>query len=178
MKVKESKNQNKQNIVVPRWLVPLVWGILVLIIHFILPWLVSQIGTKHGWDQGYPSWWNLVGVVPLAIGLGLYIWCLVFHFRTYASSVRMGFAPPKLVTKGPYQFSRNPMYLSALFAWSGWPLFYGSLAVLIALIVLWLFFSFTVIPKEERQLKDIFGEEYLQYKHAVPRWMGRVQSNP
>ena len=177
MTLQQPNNKNKRNLVVPRWFVPPIWGILILIIHFILPWLLSQIGLRHGWKQGDPSWWNLVGVVPIAIGLGLYTWCLVFHFRTYTSSVRMGFTPPMLVTEGPYQISRNPMYLSALFAWSGWPIFYGNLAVLIALLMLWTIFSFSVIPKEERQLTDIFGDEYIQYQRSIPKWIGPVRSD-
>jgi protein-S-isoprenylcysteine O-methyltransferase Ste14 len=49
--------------------------------------------------------------------------------------------------------------------------FYGSPAVLIALVLLWSIFAFRVIPHEERQLKDLFGDDYLDYKRSVPRWI-------
>jgi protein-S-isoprenylcysteine O-methyltransferase Ste14 len=65
------------------------------------------------------------------------------------------------------------MYVAGLLAWLGWTLFYGSPAVLIGLALLWALFTFRVIPREERQLEDLFGEEYLDYKRTVRRWLGR-----
>lgn len=157
----------------PRWAVPLVWAVLVLTVQVFLPWAIARIGPRFGWSDGEPGLVNLFGLVGVAVGLGLYIWCLVIHFIDYPSSVRLGFSPPHLVVAGPYRFSRNPMYLSALVAWVGWTIFYGSPAVFVALVILWSLFALRVIPMEERQLKDLFGEAYLDYMRSVPRWFGR-----
>jgi protein-S-isoprenylcysteine O-methyltransferase Ste14 len=64
------------------------------------------------------------------------------------------------------------MYIWGLFAWLGWTVFYGSPSVLIGLVLLWLIFTLAVIPKEERQLEELFGDEYLEYKRSVRRWLG------
>jgi protein-S-isoprenylcysteine O-methyltransferase Ste14 len=53
---------------------------------------------------------------------------------------------------------------------AGWTIFYGSIAVLIALVLWWVFFAFIQIPTEERQLEARFGETYLRYTDAVSRW--------
>jgi len=66
------------------------------------------------------------------------------------------------------------MYLSGLITWLGWTIFYGSPAVFVALVLLWAIFSFRVIPIEERQLEELFGNAYLEYKDSVRRWIGRV----
>ena len=66
------------------------------------------------------------------------------------------------------------MYLSGLFAWLGWTIFYGSPAIFVALVLLWSVFAFRVIPLEERQLQAMFGDDYLDYKRSVHRWIGRV----
>ncbi len=66
------------------------------------------------------------------------------------------------------------MYMSGLFAWLGWTVFYGSPAVLVGLVFLGMIFTFLVIPSEERQLEALFGAEYLEYKRSVPRWLGRL----
>jgi protein-S-isoprenylcysteine O-methyltransferase Ste14 len=66
------------------------------------------------------------------------------------------------------------MYVSGLFAWIGWTVFYGSPAVFIGLTLLWSLFTFRVIPNEERQLEALFGDEYREYKKSVPRWIGRI----
>ena len=88
--------------------------------------------------------------------------------------MRIGFSPPHLVTGGPYQVSRNPMYVAGLSAWLGWTVFYGSPAVLVGLALLWTLFTVRVIPYEERQLEGLFGDEYRAYKRSVRRWLGRV----
>lgn len=150
-----------------------MWAVLVLAVQVVLPWAISKIGPRLGWSDGTPAIWNLAGFLGVAIGLGLYIWCLTVHFLDYPSSVRVGFAPPNLVVAGPYRLSRNPMYLSALVAWFGWTIFYGSPAVLIAFAILWTVFALRVIPMEERQLQDLFGEDYIEYMHLVRRWFGR-----
>jgi len=163
-----------KQIILPRWAVPLVWAVLVLLIQVLLPWGISRLGPSFGWSEVAPGNWNLAGLIPIAIGLGLYCWCLADHFINYPTSVRIGLTPPVLVVTGLYKFSRNPMYLAALIAWLGWTIFYGSLTVLIALVLLWSMFSFRVVPLEERQLEAMFGDDYLDYKRSVPRWIGWV----
>jgi protein-S-isoprenylcysteine O-methyltransferase Ste14 len=139
----------------------------------LFPWTIAKIGPRFGWTQITPAWWNLAGAIAIIIGLGLYAWCLVFHYRSYHTAVRVGFSPPKLVIAGPYQISRNPMYVSGLFTWIGWVIFYGSPAVFVVFLLLWFLFTFRVIPQEERQLETLFGVEYLKYKDTVRRWIGR-----
>ena len=174
MKPELPKPTGSSELTLPRWAIPLVWAVIVLVIQIILPWLVVSLGPRFGWSQLAPAWWNFTGLIAVAIGLTLYTWCLVIHFRSYKSSVRIGFSPPYLVGTGLYRISRNPMYLSGLITWLGWTIFYGSPAVFVALVLLWAIFSFRIIPNEERQLEELFGNAYLDYKDSVRRWIGRV----
>jgi protein-S-isoprenylcysteine O-methyltransferase Ste14 len=173
MKSENPKRKDNSGLLLPRKVVPLVWAIIVLVIMVVLPWAISKIGLRIGWSQKNPAWWNFTGLIAVAIGLGFYAWCLVFHYLSYRASVRVSFSPPRLVINGPYRISRNPMYVSGLFTWFGWIIFYGSPAVIVAFLILWSVFTFRVIPHEERQLESLFGEEYLKYKHSVHRWIGR-----
>jgi protein-S-isoprenylcysteine O-methyltransferase Ste14 len=148
--------------------------VLVLVILVVVPWAIAGIGPRYGWSQAAPATWNLVGLIGVATGIALYAWCLAFHFRSYRASVRLSFSPPHLVLGGPYRYSRNPMYVAGLFAWLGWTVFYGSPAVFVGLALLWFVFNLWVIPHEERQLEALFGDEYLEYRRSVRRWIGRV----
>ena len=172
MKPHLPKRKTPHQVIIPRWAVPLVWAILVFAIQILLPWVIAKLGPRFGWAGAVPGRWNLVGLIAVAIGLALYIWCLAAHYIGYQTSVPIGFSPPFLVVAGPYRFSRNPMYLSALIAWIGWTIFYESPAVFVALVLLWSLFAFRVIPSEERQLQAMFGDDYLNYKRSVPRWIG------
>jgi protein-S-isoprenylcysteine O-methyltransferase Ste14 len=76
-----------------------------------------------------------------------------------------------IVRKGPYRFSRNPIYLAFSLLQLGLSLWVNSLALLITLIpavaLMWL----VVIPREERYLEARFPSEYLPYKASVRRWL-------
>jgi protein-S-isoprenylcysteine O-methyltransferase Ste14 len=173
MKPEIPKPKGHRALLLPKWAVPLVWAGIVLVIQVLLPWVVATIGPRFGWSQQIPLWWNLTGLIAVAVGLGVYTWCLAFHYKSYRDSVRIGFSPPHLVITGPYKVSRNPMYVSGLFTWLGWAIFYGSPAVFVALVLLWSIFAFRVIPHEERLLETLFGDDYLEHKRSVRRWIGR-----
>ncbi|HKX11211.1 MAG TPA: isoprenylcysteine carboxylmethyltransferase family protein [Stellaceae bacterium] len=144
-------------------------------VHGALPWLISLITPRHGWVDGWPGVWNLIGVIPVGAGLAMIAWAGSLHMRGSTGAWELESTPRYMLVKGPYRFSRNPMYPLELAMWLGWAMLYGSLAVLIAFVAWWIAFALFAIPYEERQLAARFGDSYLQYKNAVPRWFGPVR---
>src|SRR6266540_1388504 len=157
---------------IPRWLSPILVTVLGLGVHVALPWALSLITPHYGWADGRPGVWNVTGLIPIALGLAMIVWGLSLHFVRATGVLEWEGTPRHLLLTGPYRLSRNPMYLLELVMWLGWAIFYGSIAVLIGLILWWVFFAFIQIPTEERQLEARFGETYLRYAEAVPRWFG------
>jgi protein-S-isoprenylcysteine O-methyltransferase Ste14 len=135
MKPELPKRKDRRELTLPRWAIPLVWAVIVIAIQILLPWVISKLGTRFGYSQQAPALWNFSGLIAVVIGLALYAWCLTFHFRSYRASVRIGFAPSHLVIPGHYRFSRNPMYVSCLFVWLGWTVFYVNPAVFVAFVL-------------------------------------------
>jgi protein-S-isoprenylcysteine O-methyltransferase Ste14 len=157
---------------VPRWTSLIVWPVLFLLAHVAAPSELTRLAPRYGWVEGRPGVWNLFPLVLVLAGFSCLVWCLYLHFVNCPRMVEVRlFAPPYLLTDGPYQWSRNPMYVAALLIWSGWALFYGSVAVLVAIIVLGVAIAFGVVPAEERKLEAQFGETYLRYKETTPRWL-------
>jgi protein-S-isoprenylcysteine O-methyltransferase Ste14 len=76
--------------------------------------------------------------------------------------------------RGPYGFTRNPMYGAELGLWLGWALWYGSVAVFSGFVVFWAVVNFVVVPREERSLEARFGGTYREYKAKKPRWFGTL----
>jgi protein-S-isoprenylcysteine O-methyltransferase Ste14 len=80
-------------------------------------------------------------------------------------------ATARIVTTGIYRFSRNPIYLGWFLVMMGaglekLSLFYVATSTLMVAVLRW----FVVIP-EERYLVASFGDEYLQYRSRVRRWL-------
>jgi protein-S-isoprenylcysteine O-methyltransferase Ste14 len=77
----------------------------------------------------------------------------------------------RLVTHGPYRFTRNPMYLGLTIAYIGLSLALNTAWPIILLpLMLWLLVK-TVIEAEEKYLTAEFGDEYVQYTKRVRRWL-------
>jgi hypothetical protein len=69
--------------------------------------------TRHGWAHGRPGRRNLLGLIPIGAGSAGLVWCLRLHFVGARGSFEMERAQNYLVVRGPYQFTRNPMFLCA-----------------------------------------------------------------
>ena len=122
--------------------------------------------------SGLPG--TLIGVVLLAVGLAIWIWCVVWF--TKAKGTPVPFNPPReLVTEGPYAWSRNPM-LTGVFTF----LFgIGLLLHSVSMVFVWtpVFVVFNILELklvEEPELERRFGESYIDYKRRVPMFIPRA----
>jgi len=77
---------------------------------------------------------------------------------------------PKLITTGVYAWVRHPMYLGTLLILLG--LSIATLSIL-SLIVWGAFFIFfdRMASFEEKDLIKIIGEQYLEYRRRVSKWI-------
>ena len=137
----------------------LVAVLVMLALHFLLP--VTQIVS---------GFWRLLGLLPLGLGL-LISYAAEKQFRQAGTTVQPFEESTRLVTDGWYRFSRNPMYLGMALILLGVALLLGSLAPFgaIVLFVGWIDKQF--IQPEERMLSTQFGQDWLEYKAGVRRWL-------
>jgi protein-S-isoprenylcysteine O-methyltransferase Ste14 len=113
------------------------------------------------------------GLVLLVTGGAVYAWC-VWDFATFGRGTPLPIdAPRRLVTRGLYRFTRNPMYLGVLCAAAGWPAIFASIWLLLYAAVLALAFHLFVVLYEEPRLRVLFDAEYDAYCRTVPRWIPR-----
>jgi hypothetical protein len=78
--------------------------------------------------------------------------------------------PDRLVSTGPYAYSRNPMYLGHIIFLIGLTLTLRSpLAALITIgVAVWFHLR---VCRDERHLVQRLGEPYVQYMASVKRWL-------
>ena len=78
----------------------------------------------------------------------------------------------RLITNGPYRYSRNPQYLSDSVSIFAYMIFTNSVFVWI-LGVLGIVLNILAPFTEEPWLEEKFGPAYLEYKRQVPRYFPR-----
>ena len=76
-----------------------------------------------------------------------------------------------LVTEGLYRYSRNPIYLGMMLFLIGLWVLLGSLTPLLVIAVFPWLIQEKFIKIEEQMLEDKFGDQYLDYKQKVRRWI-------
>jgi len=83
-----------------------------------------------------------------------------------------------LVVDGPNRLTRNPMYLGLTGLLLSHAIARRSPSAVIPLVgFVWLIDRYQ-IPAEEKALEERFGQAYLDYKEAVPRWLNVPVSSP
>jgi protein-S-isoprenylcysteine O-methyltransferase Ste14 len=144
--------------------VPWVYLLAYLVgvgLQFLFP--VTFASSALSWTA------QAAGLLLFAAGAWIAGWGLLTFHRAKTTTTP-GEAPSRLVTGGPYRFTRNPMYLGLTIAYLGeagllvqvWPL---PLLVLAVVYVRWF-----VIPVEEASL-GAFGDAYSRYRSRVRRWL-------
>jgi protein-S-isoprenylcysteine O-methyltransferase Ste14 len=114
--------------------------------------------------------WHLAGIVFLAVGLSVAVWGRL-EFRRAGTPVHPGEQPTSLVAKGPFRFTRNPMYLGMTLVLLGVATLFGKLIPLLVPFVFASVISVRFIRREEERLIDLFGDAYADYMQRVRRWM-------
>jgi len=151
-----------------------------LMTHVPVPWVfvlayLCGVGLEYALPPPHPAVdataaVKLVGAGLFVAGAALAGWGWL-TFRRARTTTVPGQASSRLVTWGPYRFSRNPMYVGLSVAYVGeagmlvqvWPL------VLLPLVVAYL--NWVVIPVEEGKLREVFGDVYGEYRRQVRRWI-------
>ncbi len=77
----------------------------------------------------------------------------------------------RIVTGGPFRYTRNPAYLGMAMIFAGVSCLANALPAILLLPVALLIIQRGVIEREERYLEREFGEEYLRFKARVRRWI-------
>ena len=154
------------------------------ILGYLLGFIIFIVGIPAlmWWVAGMPSLAEIpvarlcLAIIIALAGLALSVWSIVYMKRVGKGNPfdAMGHevAPrtKHLMTDGPYKWSRNPML-------TGTYLYY--IGVLIAVWNVWALLVFAAIAtvmmlqvrSEEKRLETDFGQEYLDYKKKVRRFL-------
>ena len=143
---------------------PPIWTFIYLLLCAALSWLL-------GWPKipGLPL--PPLGAAMVAVAFIPPVSALILFHREGTEIEPTSPTNRKLVTRGPYRFTRNPMYLGlvvlalGIAVWVGvWPMFIAPLAAFATA-------NWVHIPFEEAKMRRQFGADYDAYVARVRRWI-------
>ena len=125
-------------------------------------------------DWTHVSWQvtHVLGAAVALVGIAGFIWSATALAGGVPSAVD---APSRLLTRGPFAYVRNPLYLSAGALAVGLTTMYGlwqredAFVVPIVGVLVHLF----VVYREEPRTRERLGPVYDTYLATVPRWIPR-----
>ena len=126
-----------------------------------LVWLLA-IGFSIFLPLLFESMWFYIGFVVFILGT------LLLSLATYSFIT----APPdKLIQKGVYRISRNPMYLATFLILLSAGVSSASFILIILSVIIFICLYYEALV-EERYCSKIYKDIYKEYKDRVPRWLG------
>lgn len=136
-----------------------IFMLLSILFHFIFP-IVKIV---------YPPY-TYLGFILILFGGVINIWADLL-LKKNRTTVKPYEKPTSLVTSGPYRISRNPQYLGFTAILLGVVINHGTLSMFIFPVLFVVVIEIMFIPKEEENLKKVFGEKYQNYTETVRRWI-------
>jgi protein-S-isoprenylcysteine O-methyltransferase Ste14 len=168
--------------------IPLVafYASYLILLKIFPPKTVSRLYDNTGWTDSQARYARiglpfalgamiLILFTPLAIGkpvfwVGLAL-ALIGQVGFFSALHSFNITPlNEPVTSGLYRVSRNPQWVAFAIILLGFSLMVGSWTVLVLLSVRLTMNHFRILG-EERALEGQYGEAYLQFKKAVPRYL-------
>ncbi len=145
---------------------------------YLFPWriVVGMAALPAGLMIVHPR--NLFGPFSTAgaIGSGALV-ALGLMLRAWAAASAGGHTrtaeieAPQLVTGGPYAHVRNPIYLGSFVLGLGMIGLLGDPWLLVPHLAVFYVFFGMIVPAEERFLQRQFGNEFLRFRRAVPKFI-------
>jgi len=178
-KFEEMKERHPRGMTIIQGLRILILATLISLV-LVAPFYIFDVSTKVLVDvftfppDIIPQPFNLIGVLPIPIGMILIIWAnfALLHIGKIGLRDREPMQRPStLVLAGPYRFTRNPIYLGCLLMLLGLVIVWSSVVTAFLLILVYIVFRYVFIKREEVILEEEFGEEYREFKKRVRRWV-------
>ncbi len=150
--------------------------LLPVVATIIIPAVVATGGPAGaGWPLPFPFdvAGQAIGVLLIGLGLGLVVNTIALFVRWGHGTLAPWDPTQKLVVRGVYRYIRNPMISAVFCALLGEAMVLRSIHLL-GWFVLFVILNLIYIPLvEEPRLERRFGDDYVQYKRNVPRWIPR-----
>ena len=143
---------------------PPAWAFLYLIAAGVLSWF-------YPWRRLIDLRIVWLGVALIAIGFAIAFWAVSLFRREGTELNPTSETNKSLVIRGPYRFTRNPMYLGLTVLTLGVAFAVGALPMFAVPALLFTTANWVHIPFEEAKMRRQFDAAFVAYTSRVCRWI-------
>ncbi len=143
---------------------PPIWALVYVLFVVAISWWLE-------WPKlpGFPL--PQLGFILVIVPWILPVWAIIVFRREDTEVNPTSPSNRKLITDGPYRFTRNPMYLGLVIVTLGIAVWVGAWPMFLAPIAIFATTNWVHIPYEEAKMRHQFGATYDGYTGRVRRWV-------
>ena len=143
---------------------PPVWAFLALII-------AGAVSRSYPWRALLDLRITWAGIVLAVLGVATSFWAFLLFRREGTQLNPTSETNNRLVVRGPFRITRNPMYLGLVMLTLGIAFWVGSLPMFAVPFVVFATANWAHIPFEETKMRRQFGAAFDSYTNQVRRWI-------
>ena len=152
-----------------------IYAILILLLFLAEPWfLIAAYYENTLLIAPSVPFWNSNGV--MYVGFFLYVSACFLEVTARTEIGRFGTGDlvieedHQLYTEGIYKYIRHPIYTGGLIGIVGFGLVFRSIITLVGAAIVYFLILNMRAKEEERQLEEVFGDEYIEYKRTSKKF--------
>jgi protein-S-isoprenylcysteine O-methyltransferase Ste14 len=155
----------------------ILWRVLLFlcVLAFVVIYAFNPLWL-HRFAARLPLWSRWLGTGIAVVSLALLIWVHQALGRQWSANLELR-EKHVLITNGPYQSVRHPMYSALIGLAIGLALVSASWPVIL-LAVMTLLLLHARAGKEEAMMIENFGDEYRAYMRRTGRLLPRIRQHP
>ena len=142
------------------------------IFHAILPIAFVAIWILDSIIFNFSTFLNNFVLLNIRLILFIIVFgiAITFIMLSHRALFKSHQPPSSLITKGILGYMRNPMYFGILLIYVAFIFFSISLICIGLFFIVILVYNW-MVNFEEKILQDMFGNQFLEYKKKVPKWI-------
>jgi protein-S-isoprenylcysteine O-methyltransferase Ste14 len=138
---------------------------------FVYAVVAGAVSAAVAWRSVVDLKVRPIGAMLLVIGFGFSVWAALL-FRSEGTALNPTSKTNRtLVIRGPFRFTRNPMYLGLVVFTLGLAFYVGSLPMFAVPLLVFVTVDRVHIPFEEAKMRQQFGAAFDDYMARVRRWL-------
>jgi len=149
----------------------LFWLGASIVLWVITPMVFVSINGALGLPVYIFGMFRLIGIIFVILGIIIALIASLTFMKFGKGTPAIIDPPKKLVIKGLYKRTRNPIYVAHLLIFLGLFIFWGHVMLFALFVIGFIGFHLYILKTEEPVLEKRYREDYLKYMKVVPRWL-------
>jgi protein-S-isoprenylcysteine O-methyltransferase Ste14 len=146
------------------------WPPIIYLTSVLAGILLQRVLPLPWFEDSTARMLSTIGLLLALVAIGFDLWAMVL-FQKHKTTILPNQGATRLITTGPFSWSRNPIYLGNTMLTAAVGLYFGNAWLIILAPIAAYVTQKLAIEREEIHLAAVFGTSWHDYARKVRRWL-------